>query len=287
MSDQAVLDHETGLVWLRNPVESFVPFGTASDTCNANIYAGRLGWRLPALNELYSLVDESLDDNLPDGLPFQDVSGGPYWTTTPNRGDGQLMQTIALFGGFYEELAKPRYGTDAFSVAAAWCVRGPGGGYFVDRPDEQPAWTRTLAADNAGDTCNSARFECVLGGIGALDRETGLVWDRDPSAALRDWDSAFNNCLVRTVGGRKGWRLPTAAELGSIVDPSVPAPDIMLPPGHPFTVAGVRFWSSTEGTSSSANAYYVDFSIPDTEELSKISSSARAWCVRGGSTSGN
>ena len=36
-----------------------------------------------------------------------------------------------------------------------------------------------------------------------------------------------------TVGGTKGWRLPSVAELASLVDPANSNP--ALPTGHPFS----------------------------------------------------
>jgi hypothetical protein len=86
-----------------------------------------------------------------------------------------------------------------------------------------------------------------------LDRETGLVWDRAPDAVARDWFRAARDCLNLSKGGRRGWRLPTAAELASLVDPTVTAAPV-LPAGHPFvnvqtdltSPATINYyWSST------------------------------------------
>src|SRR5436190_309921 len=68
-----------------------------------------------------------------------------------------------------------------------------------------------------------------------LDRETGLVWQREPFArvgfSFRQSDAIFQ-CQNANIGGRGGWRLPAPEELMSLVDfgQSNPA----LPPGHPF-----------------------------------------------------
>ena len=46
--------------------------------------------------------------------------------------------------------------------------------------DEIPgSWSRALSATGG---CTSERFQCVLGDVAVLDRETGLVWERVPSA---------------------------------------------------------------------------------------------------------
>jgi hypothetical protein len=67
-----------------------------------------------------------------------------------------------------------------------------------------------------------------------LDRETGLVWEKSPAVTPHTWSNARFHCANRNVGGRKGWRLSSFAELSSLVDPSVAPPGPTLPPGHPF-----------------------------------------------------
>jgi hypothetical protein len=281
----AVLDRETGLVWWRSPDEVPAPYDVARDNCVYGGTAGRYGWRLPTTSELWTLTDNSAD-SLPDGHPFQNVQGGPYWTTTLAPDDDQSVLTIGLFGGFNEELGKSRFGNDGFSLASTWCVRG--GQSMADdaAPAEQPAWSRAMSSDGG---CDSARFECVMNGVAVLDRETGLVWQRTPFNVEENWAAAYERCLRATVGGRTGWRLPTIAELGSLIDQSVPAPGAMLPPGHPFVGAGSGYWSSTEDVTNSGNVLawkltnginlrgFVSFGKGNSVESS-------AWCVRGADT---
>lgn len=82
-----------------------------------------------------------------------------------------------------------------------------------------------------------------------LDKETQLVWQRQPAAA-QTWYVAMDDCLMARIGGREGWRLPSMNELTSLVGSSG-----VLPAGHPFTglVTNSHFWSSTSsygGTSA-------------------------------------
>src|SRR6266850_4969907 len=83
------------------------------------------------------------------------------------------------------------------------------------------AWDKTLLANDTGDPCNSARFKCVMGGAAVRDNETGLVWERSLVVTTQTWASALGRCANLSSGGRKGWRLPSFAELSSLVDPSV------------------------------------------------------------------
>ena len=99
-----------------------------------------------------------------------------------------------------------------------------------------PAWYQKLPA--------SARFQLVLGETAVLDKETGLVWEKSPSEQKMDWPHAHTYAHSITVGGRKGWRLPTIEELESLVDPTQTSP--ALPKGHPFTnVQSGYNWSDT------------------------------------------
>src|SRR5437867_880208 len=88
-----------------------------------------------------------------------------------------------------------------------------------------PAWSQILTAD---------RFQLVMGGAAVLDRETGLVWEQSPDTSLRQWFVAVTHCYQKSVGGRKGWRLPSVEELASLVNASNSSP--ALPTGHPFTL---------------------------------------------------
>jgi hypothetical protein len=74
-----------------------------------------------------------------------------------------------------------------------------------------PAWDQTSACTALA---NCPRF-VVLSNFSSkavLDRETGLVWERSPDAAFQTQRSALMMCVMKTVGNRMGWRLPTIQE---------------------------------------------------------------------------
>ena len=115
-----------------------------------------------------------------------------------------------------------------------------------------------------------------------LDKETGLVWEQSPGTFSDNWSFARGSCLNKGVGGRLGWRLPSVAELASLVDPSVAFPGPTLPAGHPFsTVTGDFYWSATKTADFPGSAFGVFFqggtsvAVGFTENIGKI------WCVRG------
>jgi uncharacterized protein DUF1566 len=128
------------------------------------------------------------------------------------------------------------------------------------------------------------RFEVLpaFANAAVLDKETQLVWEQSPATTHHSWSDARFQCTSRTVGGRKGWRLPSVHELASLVDPSVPPPGPTLPSGHPFTNVQLDdvYWSATTNADDTITAWFVYFfngfvSIDGREGRGHV------WCVRG------
>ena len=112
-----------------------------------------------------------------------------------------------------------------------------------------------------------------------LDRETGLVWEKTPSAPVQQHlDVAHFYCFNLTTGGRKGWRLPSMPELASLVDPTQSSPS--LPSGHPFTIQSHSYWASTNFAPPTAGSF-LDFN-DGTARLDSGGPFWYTWCVRGG-----
>lgn len=140
--------------------------------------------------------------------------------------------------------------------------------------DVPPVWGQKIAGAD--------RFVPGLDGAAFCDGETGLVWERDPALHIQTWRAANGWCAVREVGGRKGWALPTRAQLASLVDSdnSIPA----LPTNHPFK--GVQpqiYWTASTPAGMPGQAWYVDFASGLIGNISK-GAETFAWCVRGGQT---
>jgi hypothetical protein len=133
------------------------------------------------------------------------------------------------------------------------------------------AWSQKLPS--------AERFQVVLDGLAVLDRETGLVWDRTPTAIGLSWAGAIDGCLIKTLANRRGWRLATLEELASLVDGAQDNP--ALPPGHPFGSVNFAFWSATTRAAVTSEAYYLNLQSGAPVTLSK-GNNVRFWCVRGG-----
>lgn len=123
MGGQAVRDNETGLVWEASPdFVNFRPHGSALLSCANRITGGRMGWRLPSLHELSSLVDPSVADSgprLPVGHPFTNVQAHYYWTAT-----GRSDEPGSAWGVNFREGSVVADGKPAQHLA--WCVRSAG-----------------------------------------------------------------------------------------------------------------------------------------------------------------
>jgi len=85
-----VLDHNTGLVWLKQGTWSAEKnwWNTVS-YCTSLYVGGVTGWRLPTKDELLSLVDKSVagSPKLPAGHPFLNVAALYYWSSTADYSD--------------------------------------------------------------------------------------------------------------------------------------------------------------------------------------------------------
>lgn len=113
------------------------------------------------------------------------------------------------------------------------------------------------------------------------DNNTGLVWEQSPATNLESWFSARFACADKNVGGTRGWRLPSVAELASLNDPSLPAPRV---PTTVFTgVQSAEYWSATTNAQDSTFAWVVNFAnlVEGVTLIKGKIGSFHVWCVRG------
>ncbi len=119
MGGAAVLDHETGLVWEQKPI-GLDNWRSAQIQCNTLSTGSRLGWRLPTIQELASLVDPTVPapgPALPAGHPFNNVQPAGYWSTTTSAENTTVAWGLLLYNGIVVV-------SDKSSSNNIWCVRG-------------------------------------------------------------------------------------------------------------------------------------------------------------------
>lgn len=152
---------------------------------------------------------------------------------------------------------------------------GPVGSTMRTLDGLMPTWDQKR--DSTGG-CTSQRFTCVMDGAAVLDRETGLVWQRQPlGAGNNTWEQANNRCLFADTGGRNGWRSPTAYEGLSVGDPTTAS----LPAGHPFmNVTAPSYISSTSASAFFGYVFVPGGFLAERPKTTEPTSTA-VWCVRG------
>lgn len=168
----------------------------------------------------------------------------------------------------------------AFVASLAEAQTSAPGPYYAT-----PSWDQTLPASTRFIVLTNMNSDAVL------DRETGLVWERQPSKYLAwwldadkhaSWFDAFNHCTTLLIGGRHGWRLPMIQELASLVDATKELP--ALPAGHPFIGDFINnyYWSAYNDAYNIRNAWAVNFAYPGYLFYADKESRFNVWCVRGG-----
>ncbi|MGO9613128.1 MAG: DUF1566 domain-containing protein [Dissulfurispiraceae bacterium] len=123
MNNEAVLDKETGLVWEQSLSTTVSTWEGAQSYCNNLTKGNRLGWRLPTIQELASLVDPSvtIGPTLPSGHPFSTMPWFNYcWSATTNALDTTLAWIVNFIEGTTDNVAAKNNVNGAY----VWCVRG-------------------------------------------------------------------------------------------------------------------------------------------------------------------
>ncbi len=115
----AVLDRETGLVWEQSPDTFTYEWSEAEFNCATSNTGGRLGWRLPTIQELTSLLDPTQSyPALPSGHPFSNVQPEFYWSAT----DAGTVADCAW--GVYFSNGTVDFDNWKGLTGHLWCVRG-------------------------------------------------------------------------------------------------------------------------------------------------------------------
>jgi hypothetical protein len=131
VASEVVRDKDTGLIWERAPESPILDWRGALAHCYRRETGGRLGWRLPTVEELGRLVApaEPVAPKLPPGHPFEGVQAlaGPvydrYWSATTDV-DPEFAWHVTFGNGTVGRSRKN--GIAAVSLFYAWCVRDGG-----------------------------------------------------------------------------------------------------------------------------------------------------------------
>jgi hypothetical protein len=84
VSGGVVQDIKTGLSWQQAPAPTKYSFADAISYCSSNAAAlPGSGWRLPAIKELRTLIDDSVAPPSFDASTFPAGPNGIFWSSTP------------------------------------------------------------------------------------------------------------------------------------------------------------------------------------------------------------
>jgi hypothetical protein len=120
------------------------------------------------------------------------------------------------------------------------------------------AWSVPDTGDLNEQACNPHSYTDLGNGI-IRDNITGLEWQKMIAPGTYTWQEALDYCNALELGGHSDWRLPTAMELATLVDCSIPYPETTIDMTYfPDTVAQY-FWSSNAFAGSFLYAWFVQF----------------------------
>ena len=203
--DGTVTDNVTGLMWQQDPGEKMT-WPEAVEMVETFELAGYTDWRLPTIQELYSLIDFS---GQTDVSPYinMDYFVFNYGDVTGERSIDSQYATSTIY-----ESDTMTHNTTMFGVNFA---DGRIKGYPIDK-------TFYVMLVRGNDTYGLNNF--VDNGDGTItDLSTGLMWMTVDSGFLEedgamDWEAALSWAETLDYAGYTDWKLPNAKELQSIVD---------------------------------------------------------------------
>lgn len=221
-----VVDRVTGLSWQRALDSKSFDQARASGYCTDLSLAGHHDWRLPTMIELVSIADTSRAEPAVDPVAFANTPPVPFWSSEIDCNNAGLGWYVFFRnGGTY-------VGNDVIDPARVRCVRGP-----------------------SSCSASEASSYAVTGAV-ALDRRTGLTWQRAGDRDDSTWADAKSYCAGLDLHGG-GWRLPSIRELLTLVEVTRMEPAID-PAAFPDTPSEF-FWSSSRSVAPAGTAWGVNF----------------------------
>ncbi len=222
-------DRVTGLVWQRYPNKESATFSEAKRACARLTLAGYDDWRLPSRIELVSIVDLTRSEPSIHPVAFPRTPSDWFWT-------GSIAAdraTEAWYVYFYFGYPKTDDVTNRFAVR---CVRTPPAPTDVAPPAARYAVQTETVRDVA----------------------TGLTWERVVPQTKLPFEAARSYCERLSLGGRRGWRLPSMPELLTLVDERTTAPPTIDGTAFPRTPPD-SFWTASAFAETAAQAWHVYF----------------------------
>jgi hypothetical protein len=248
-----VIDCVTGLEWQRAAAPGTYTQAAALAYCDGLTLAGYTDWRLPSRIELVTLVDYAVASPGPmiDGTAFPGTPAVFFWSASSIAGSPPYAWNVDFHYGTADGYRVPTLdggarcvrGNDTVSVTT-----GPPPGHFTD-----------------------------LGDGTVRDNATGLVWQQGFSPSTQEQGASIAYCSTLTAPSGGGWRLPTIAELQTLVDETVALPSIDT--GYFPSTPTESFWASSSLAGWPDYAWSVFFAYGYAVD-NGATAADRARCVR-------
>lgn len=237
-SDGTVTDLNTGLMWQQTPdfngdgvidSQDKMSFDDAMRNADSFTLAGYDDWRLPTIQELYSLID------------FRGATGTADPSSSQVPSDAVPFIDTNYFDFAYGDASVGERYIDAqfwsSTVYVSTTMNGNATAFGVNFADGRIKGYGTEVRDQNGRDNRYVRYvrgnsygtnSFTDNGNGTItDAATGLTWLQSDSGAFNagrygdgslNWEEALAWCESLDYAGSSEWRLPNAKELHSIVD---------------------------------------------------------------------
>ena len=250
-----VFDNNTGLEWQRDIPTTKYSWKGANEYCQSLLYNGYTGWRLPAPQELMTLLLHTKSPAADSwSLYFPALSSTDssivFWTSKEFKSNPDQVFAVSVYNG------KVSYSYMKVDKSAkVICVWG----------DELPTASFTTQTIGTGEDAAEV----------VVDSTTGLMWQKNVETG-KTWKEALRHCEESNYAGLDDWRLPNKNELASLIDFDMYDPATEFP-----DMPNTYLWSSTSFVNGQGNAYrlYSRYGAVDTESKSS-SATIDFRCVR-------
>jgi len=110
--DGTITDLANSLMWTKTPKQIATSWEGAADYCRDLTMGGHSGWRLPTINEMKRLTDNTRENPaLPPGHPFSNIiTHVGYWTKTRHRFGQNYVYQMSLWYGKEGHMKKTENG---------------------------------------------------------------------------------------------------------------------------------------------------------------------------------
>jgi hypothetical protein len=211
---------------------------------------------------------------------FSNVQLGFFWSSSTPASNSVLAWTVDSIYGYIRY--KNKYSSFFHFVLSLRRDTGYGIVQIAKTGQTISYGTDDDGALQKGIGWSDPRF--VDNGDGTItDTLTGILyWERQPSSAAKNWDTAITYANNLTLGGYDDWRLPNRWEMLSLADRSqTDGVAWLTAQGFSNLVASDSYWTSMTCAADTGYVWIVNLSSLGYSGTELKASSFYGWVVRG------